>query len=299
MSQIEKLKENLEKREEELEELKDNLEKSEELNKKMFLKLENKVALLTQENKELKEDIKSLLNQLVRSDRMIATGSIAMGIAREFNNMLVGPQICAQSYLEEDLAEELKEILKDLIITCEAGEKLLSLLLGGPVVRDMAEKTDINAIIEDIIILMSPLFERDKIDIIKNYGTIPEIEVKEEKAREAFVNIILNSRDLIKSVYEKGQITINTICDGETVRIEIFDTGEGIAKECLKDIFNPEAIIRGAKRKQILPRMGHGLSGAYEIIEEHGGTMEVESLEGEGSKFIIWLPLKVKKESEE
>jgi len=85
------LQKELEEKRKELEELKVNLEKSEELNKNMFQKLEEKIAELTAENKTLQEDCRNLQGQLIRFNRMIATGTIGIGIAREFNNMLVGP----------------------------------------------------------------------------------------------------------------------------------------------------------------------------------------------------------------
>jgi len=293
------LQKELEEKRKELDELKVNLEKSEELNKNMFQKLEEKIAELTAENKILQEDCRNLQGQLIRFNRMIATGTIGIGIAREFNNMLVGPGVFAQAHLEDKISGEVKSILKELITGCEAGEKLLSILLGGPEMREHSQKVEINEILEDIIILLSDIFEQNKIEVIKSYGTIPEITVKEQKIREVLINIILNAKDSIKSVYESGKITVSTTADREYIKIEISDTGEGISKDCLSDIFDPEITIRGAKSKQIMPGLGRGLANNYGIIAEHRGTMEVESQEGEGCKFKIWLPVNGESESEE
>jgi signal transduction histidine kinase len=223
---------------------------------------------------------------------MIAIGTVAGGIAREFNNILIGPRNSALSILDKDIPDEIKKEVRDFLTYCNSGEKLLRTLIGitGTGTSELQE-IEINELIEDILILINSIFDDDKIEIIKDYGDIPAISGKEQELREAFVNILLNSRDLIRSAYERGEITISTKSDSEYIKIIFADTGEGVKKEELKEIFNSSAIIRGALSKKILPRMGQTLAKVYTIIEDHKGKMEVESHAGEGSNFIIWLPI--------
>lgn len=246
---------------------------------------------IIQRNEDLCEDCKILVEDVITSDRMIAIGSVAGGIAREFNNILIGPKKLVMKMLDRDLPEETKQEFRDFITCCDSGEKLLRTLIGiagnsSCKLRDV----QINELIEDILILTNFIFEYDKIDIVKNYGQIPEISGKEQYLREAFVTILLNSRDLIKSAYERGEITVTTKSEKEYIKLIFTDTGEGVSKESLKEIFNPHKIIRGALSKKILPRMGHSMSKIHSTIEEHKGRIEVESRPGEGSNFIIWLP---------
>lgn len=248
---------------------------------------------IIQKNEELCRDCKILVEDIITSDRMIATGSVAGGIAREFNNILIGPKKLVMKMLDRDFPEEIKQEFRDFITCCNSGEKLLRTLIGIAGNSSCEVRTiHINEIIEDILILTNSIFEDDKIELVKNYGTIPAISGKEQYLREAFVTILLNSRDLIKSAYERGEITITTKSEEKHIKVIFTDTGEGVCRESLKDIFNPDKIIRGALSKKILSRMGHSMSGVYATIKEHKGRIEVESRPGEGSNFIIWLPEK-------
>lgn len=286
----ENLKKDLEERKLELERLRAEAQKPEELNKDIYKKLENKNSKLIAENKNLLEDCNVLQSELIEAGKIIAIGTVASGIAREFNNMLVGPGILAQEYLEKNITDNLTLLFKEILSYCTSGENLLKLLLGNEEYYDkLIENLEINEIIEDIIILMNSVFERDNIEIIKNYGNLPKIKLREIKIREALVNILLNARESIKSAYESGEITITTTSDSEYIKIAISDTGEGVAKESLKRIFEPDTIVRSAQRKRFLPRMGYGLRKTYRLIKDNNGTMEVESQPGKGSSFIIWL----------
>jgi len=251
---------------------------------------------IVQKNEELGRDCKILAEDVITSDRMIATGSIAGGMAREFNNILIGHKKLVMKMVDMDLPEEIKQEFRDFITCCDSGEKLLRTLIGIAG-NSSCELKDvrINELIEDILILTNYIFEQDKIEIVKNYGPVPEFSGKEQFLREAFVTLLLNSRDLIKSAYEKGEITVTTKSEDSHIKVIFTDTGEGVSRESLKDIFNPHTIIRGALTKKILPRMGRSMSGIYTIIEEHKGRIEVESRPGEGSIFTIWLPEKSKK----
>jgi len=246
---------------------------------------------IIQKNEELRRDCHILTEDVIISDRMIATGSVAGGIAREFNNILIGPKKLVMKMVDMDLPEEVKQEFRDFITCCNSGEKLLRTLIGIAG-NSSCEFKDvrINELMEDILILTNSIFEHDKIEIVKNYGAIPEFSGKEQYLREAFVTLLLNSRDLIKSAYERGEITVTTKSENSHIKVIFADTGEGISKDSLKDIFNPDKIIRGSLTKKILPRMGRSMSEIYGIIEEHKGRIEVESRPGEGSNFIIWLP---------
>ena len=217
---------------------------------------------IIQKNEELCRDCHILVEDIRTSDRMIATGSVAGGIAREFNNILIGPKKLVMKMLDRDLPDEIKQEFRDFITCCDSGEKLLRTLIGiagnsSCELRDI----QINELIEDILILTNSIFEQDKIDLVKNYGPIPEISGKEQYLREAFVTILLNSRDLIKSAYERGEITVTTKSEEGHIKVIFTDTGEGVIRESLKDMFNPHKTIRGALTKKILPRMGRSMSG--------------------------------------
>jgi two-component system NtrC family sensor kinase len=98
------------------------------------------------------------------------------------------------------------------------------------------------------------------------------------------MNFFVNA---IQAIEDKGTITIRTSYKKNTIHMEISDTGTGIPPENLEKIFDP-----GFTTKGVGVGTGLGLSLVYKIIEDHGGSMEVKSELGKGSKFTISLPQK-------
>jgi signal transduction histidine kinase len=101
--------------------------------------------------------------------------------------------------------------------------------------------------------------------------------------QQVFLNLFLNARDAMPN---GGLLAITTSADGAAVRIEVADSGVGIAPEHLARIYDPFFTTKAPKKGT-----GLGLSVTYGIIREHGGTIEVESQVGQGTRFIIDLPL--------
>ncbi len=99
------------------------------------------------------------------------------------------------------------------------------------------------------------------------------------------INLISNA---IKYT-EQGEVRISAGISGDYVRLEVADTGIGIDSEEAGHVF--DEFFRGVKAKQTNEGTGLGLSIVHEIIERHGGWIELESTPGEGSKFTVLLPV--------
>lgn len=132
-----------------------------------------------------------------------------------------------------------------------------------------------------------------KAEIRKDYGDLPEVRCFAQKISQAFMNILMNAAQAIE---DNGTIKISTRyvedgrrVDDKGVEIEISDTGHGISKEDIPRIFDPFFTT-----KPLGQGMGLGLSITYDIVKAHGGTIRVDSEEGEGTTFIIWLPTEVR-----
>ncbi|EGF30147.1 Response Regulator Receiver Signal Transduction Histidine Kinase [Oxalobacteraceae bacterium IMCC9480] len=124
-------------------------------------------------------------------------------------------------------------------------------------------------------------------DVVRDYGTLPDIECLPSQLNQVIMNLIVNAAQAIGPA--RGTITIRTRCSEDTddsVSIEISDTGSGISTETQARIFDPffttKAIGKGT---------GLGLSMAYGIIQKHRGQITVESVVGTGSTFRITLPI--------
>ena len=126
---------------------------------------------------------------------------------------------------------------------------------------------------------------KGKVDIIKNYGAdVPPIECFPNRLNQVFMNLLVNAA---QSIEETGMITITTELKGSDVVVSVQDTGKGISNENIKHIFDP-----GFTTKGVGVGTGLGLSISYKIIEDHGGSIEVDSAPGVGSVFRLFLPIR-------
>jgi two-component system NtrC family sensor kinase len=123
-----------------------------------------------------------------------------------------------------------------------------------------------------------------KAKVVLDFDDIPLVECLPSQISQVLMNIVINA---VQSIDSKGLITITTRHVGAMVCIKISDTGGGIAKENLCQMFDPFFTT-----KPVGQGTGLGLSVSYGIIESHHGRIEVDSQEGKGSNFYIWLPEK-------
>lgn len=140
--------------------------------------------------------------------------------------------------------------------------------------------------------------EHPSITIVKHYGLLPQILCFAGQMNQVFMNILANAIDAIEELYAKrtphenqhnaGSITISTsIIDSNWVEIVIADNGLGMSEEIRHKIFNPFFTT-----KPVGKGTGMGLSISYQIIvDKHGGKLDCFSKMGEGTKFVIQIPL--------
>jgi hypothetical protein len=112
---------------------------------------------------------------------------------------------------------------------------------------------------------------------------IPSIKGNAGKLQQVFLNLFLNARDAMGA---GGSLTVRTRQDGDTVGVDVADTGHGIQAENLNRIFDPFFTTKASRKGT-----GLGLSVTYGIVREHNGVIEVESQPGEGTRFHLEFPL--------
>ena len=150
-------------------------------------------------------------------------------------------------------------------------------------------EVDINKLLNDTLQLLEPQLRKSNIEIVKNYAEkAPQIMGSGGKLQQVFTNLILNARD---AMLAGGTITLTTKLDPVAgAIIEVADTGEGIPPENLSKVFDPFFTT-----KEVGSGTGLGLAVSYGIIQEHTGTIEVRSPEGEGTTFTLVFPVTKKK----
>jgi signal transduction histidine kinase len=259
-------------------------------------------------------------SQLVQSEKMASLGQVTAGVAHELNNPLnfvstsVKPlrrnmedlMAMIEKYdavIEENkltgtfrevdtykqsmdydyLVKETKDLLKGVNEGASRSENIVKgLRTFSRMDENEFKAVDIHEGIDSTLLLLSNQL-KDRITVHKQYGSIPQVDGLPGKLNQVFMNILSNSIQAIKG---DGEIRITTGREGDQARISIKDTGEGMSDEIREHIFEPFFTTRAVGKGT-----GLGLSITYSIIEEHRGTIEVESAPGSGTEFIIKLPL--------
>jgi signal transduction histidine kinase len=152
--------------------------------------------------------------------------------------------------------------------------------------EDVLKNADIHEGLDSTLILLRNKY-KERIEIKKHYGDIPEIECYPGQLNQVFMNILSNAID---AIVEKGTITISTSKSNGSIRISIKDTGRGISENIRSKIFDPFFTT-----KDVGQGTGLGLSICHSIIEKHSGSIEVKSEVGKGSEFLIVVPVKQSK----
>ncbi|MGK7344193.1 MAG: sensor histidine kinase [Candidatus Nitrospinota bacterium M3_3B_026] len=281
------------------------------------------------EKKSLTENLLARTQQLLQAEKMATVGLLSTGIAHEINNpntfIRTNLQLMAEyikrlkprmdNLADEKNAETVRNIIlnefDDMIKEALKGTERIQKIVAG--IKHYAhmgddsfdESVDIREVIAQAVNLVRSKL-RSRIEISENYLNIREIKGHFSKLEQVFVNLLINAADAInEKILErrkagdtdfKGLIDVSaTVIEGDGAGgkkgpdyliLTFYDNGAGIPEKKLKKVFDPFFTT-----KSVGVGTGLGLYLCYEIIQQHGGQITVQSDEGEGTAFIIKLPV--------
>ncbi len=122
------------------------------------------------------------------------------------------------------------------------------------------------------------------IEVVEQYGSLPKIECHASQLNQVFLNLINNAAQSITT--EQGTVTVRSSVEGDRIRVDVSDTGAGIAPDVLPHIFDNYYTTKAATEGT-----GLGLPIARSIVQEHGGEIKVSTELGKGSTFTVFLPV--------
>jgi two-component system sensor histidine kinase/response regulator len=219
------------------------------------------------------------------SEKLASIGQLAAGVAHEINNPLTGVLTFASLLREkENLDAQDREDL-DVIIseTTRAGEIVSSLLNFARESPSTPGPLVVNDVIRQTLRLIRSQKKLERIAIEEQLdGNLPEVNGDKNQLEQVLLNLSLNACEAMPA---GGTLTIRTSAKDHNVLIEVCDTGCGIKKEHLDRIFEPFFSTKPAGKGT-----GLGLSVTYGIVQQHGGSLTVDSVESKGTKFTICLP---------
>lgn len=243
---------------------------------------------------------RALQRQLLAAQRMEAVGILAGGVAHDFNNILAAIQGYAElSLLRLDRASPLYAKITQILQASERAAGIVRQLLLFSRRQPMEFVTvDLTRLVTDLLKMLTRLIGEDIAIKTDLYPGILSIHADPGNIEQVIMNIVVNARDALP---HGGTITIQTskVDVGETyctqypfarqgsfVRLSISDTGTGIDEETLTHIFEPFFTTKGAGKGT-----GLGLAVVYGIVKTHKGWITVESSQGKGTTFEVFLPL--------
>jgi two-component system, NtrC family, sensor kinase len=265
-------------------------------------------------------NLRDAQEQLIQAEKMASLGQLTAGIAHEINNPInfvsanIAPlkedladilrvteryeKVVSEKSLEKDFLEiqKLKEEINyemtysevtKLLTGIEDGARRTSEIVKGlrnfsRADHNVFKKVNLNECLESTLTLLHSSY-KNRIEIVKDYAEMPDVDCFPGQINQVFMNLLSNA---IQAIPETGKIFIQTKVSGDIVKISIKDTGGGMTEEVRKKIYDPFFTT-----KEVGKGTGLGLYISYGIIEKHNGKIEVFSRVGEGTEFVISMPI--------
>ena len=259
--------------------------------------MQDKLSTAYRELSESHRQLKESQQQLIQAEKLTSLGQLAASIAHEVNNPLSGILTYAQlltkkiksgSVDNEIFLSYLAKMEAELIRSTKLIRNLLDFARQSP---PAFRQVNLNDIVNRAFDLTSHAAELQHVHVNKELdAALPNLMADFDQLQQVCTNLILNA---IQAMPNGGTLNISTSVDKDKLKLEVQDTGCGISKENMTKLFTPFFTT-----KREVKGVGLGLAVSYGIIQRHNGKIEVRSKEGEGSTFIIYLPLHTEKLSE-
>jgi len=270
------------------------------------------------------KELKQTQSQLIQTEKMSSLGQMVAGIAHEINNPVnfIGGNIDYANQYIEDLAglvtlyqeyypnppDAILERIEDIeleFLREDLPKTLSSMKMGADRIREIVvsmrnfsrsddgkmKSADIHEGIDSTLVILNHRLKQG-IQVIKQYGNLPAVDCYPAQLNQVFMNIICNAIDALEEVKKEDKgysptIWVSTeITADNTVTVKIGDNGPGIASASVQQIFDPFFTT-----KSIGKGTGLGLAISYQILAKHHGKIEVNSQIGQGTEFVITLPV--------
>ncbi len=232
--------------------------------------------------------LKTAQSQLIQSEKLSAVGQFVAGVAHELNNPLTSVIGFSDLLNYTDLDPKYKEYVDRISKSASRCHKIVNSLLGFSRQHEPERKpVQVNDLADAVIDIIGYDLRTSNITLTKEYQPdLPAILGDVHQLQQVVLNILSNARQALESFRRDGQIVLRTGRTNSHVWLRIKDNGPGISRENLSKIFDPFFTTKPQGKGT-----GLGLSLSYGIMQEHRGHIRAESQPGQGTEFILDLPI--------
>ncbi|MCI0421442.1 MAG: ATP-binding protein, partial [Acidobacteria bacterium] len=224
-------------------------------------------------------------DQLIQSEKLTSIGLLAAGVAHEVNTPLAVVSSYSQMLYKQLHQEDPKAKILDKIIqqSFRASQIVNSLLNFSRTSGSEFRLVELHGVVSDTLSLLEHQFKTSKVRVKREFSSgTPQVFGNQGRLQQVFLNLFINAKDAMP---EGGELVVRTSNHDSVFRIEVIDTGVGIAEEHLKKVYDPFFTT-----KELGRGTGLGLSVTYGIIQEHSGKISVDSKPGHGTRFVLEFP---------
>jgi signal transduction histidine kinase len=244
----------------------------------------SKISLVI-ERKRAEKEKKVLQDQLMHADRLATIGELSAGVAHEINeplgNILGFAQLASKDLkITSQTSKDLEKIIK---ATLHAREVVKKLLIFARQLPAQKRKVNLNTVVTECLYFLEVHCQKEGIELKSVLSPrIPDMILDSSQIQQVIVNLVVNA---IHATPKGGVITVKTEKHENQISIIVQDTGIGMSKEVMEQIFMPFFTT-----KEIGQGTGLGLAVVHGIVANHRGTIDVKSKLGRGTRFELRLP---------
>jgi two-component system NtrC family sensor kinase len=228
------------------------------------------------------EELGATQDRLVQAEKMAGLGTLASGVAHEFNNLLGGVLACVESARAATTDAAAVEDLDVALRTARRATGLVDALLGvaRPGERALAP-VDLAGVVSDVVGAAAPEARQRGVRLETDLRTRPVVLGDEGQLHQVALNLVTNA---LQAVDEGERVVVSVTSDGRAALLEVRDEGPGVPEEDRRRVFEP--FFTGRRGGT-----GLGLFVTYGIVERHGGRIEVGEAPEGGARFTVRIPL--------